>query len=491
MTVSTTGSRDVKQGNGTTTNFPTSFEFFEETTLRVVLVDSNGNETLQSLGADYSVSGGGGDTGTVSMNVAPASTEQLVIERVTPRTQTLDLAANDFLPAGALEEQDDRLVHIVQELADDIQRAALLPVEFAATRPVLDKPDQGKLLIWDGSGNLVNTDLSEIDTSQAVISNYAATLLDDANASTARQTLGLDQAGNNVNADTLDGQEGSWYADIPARLGFTPPDKANADITFKVGLSATFGGAVDLGDGGDNDTLEVRGRTNSGAGFLKLGSAGDRFGFNGQEYVIGGSPIRTQADSAGWRRVNKFSIPTGQSEFVIPLPTSVPNGISRIRIWMVGWSKDAASEPIMLFQRGGTDYTGSNLYSVSTWAQRNGGSGATGRNSHPHIEMAEWGDGSPVGPVGWPMDGQIEVYHNFTDVNWTRVFGVYTTAREDTPPFNPHEVHFNGMLDETTSANSTGPFGDIDGLKIKSDNGENTVANWTGGTVIVEVLEAL
>lgn len=50
--------------------------------------------------------------------------------------------------------------------------------------------------------------------------------------------LAQDGAGSGVDADMLDGQHGSWYADIIARLGYTPLDRAGGTMTGPLLLAA-------------------------------------------------------------------------------------------------------------------------------------------------------------------------------------------------------------------------------------------------------------
>lgn len=65
--------------------------------------------------------------------------------------------------------------------------------------------------------------------------------------------LGLDGAGSGLDADQLDGQHGAWYADIAARLGYTPLNVTAytaADVLAKL---LTVDGA---GSGLDADTVD-------------------------------------------------------------------------------------------------------------------------------------------------------------------------------------------------------------------------------------------
>ncbi len=48
--------------------------------------------------------------------------------------------------------------------------------------------------------------------------------------------LARDGAGSGIDADLLDGQQGAWYADIAARLGFTPVNRAGDTMTGQLAL---------------------------------------------------------------------------------------------------------------------------------------------------------------------------------------------------------------------------------------------------------------
>jgi hypothetical protein len=71
-----------------------------------------------------------------------------------------------------------------------------------------------------------------------------------------------DGAGSGMDADLLDGQQGSWYGDIPARLGYTPASRAGDTFTGPIAIRHT---ARNLG-------LMV-GQSGTGYGFLQLGDA--------------------------------------------------------------------------------------------------------------------------------------------------------------------------------------------------------------------------
>jgi hypothetical protein len=116
MTVSSLTTSVTYVGNGVTTAFPVTFPFFEITVEETIA----GVTTALVEGSDYSVSGGAGSTGTVTISPAPASGTTIVIRRTTDRRQLADYVENDPFPAQTHEQALDRLTMVVQELANQL-----------------------------------------------------------------------------------------------------------------------------------------------------------------------------------------------------------------------------------------------------------------------------------------------------------------------------------------------------------------------------------
>ncbi len=117
MTIANTAPRVDYMGNGATTAFPVPFAFFGGAELQVIRrVVATGEETVLTLGADYTVSGGAGSTGTVTAIIAPLPAVQWTIRRTTERVQQLDFVANDHFPSQGQESQLDRAMAVIQEM---------------------------------------------------------------------------------------------------------------------------------------------------------------------------------------------------------------------------------------------------------------------------------------------------------------------------------------------------------------------------------------
>lgn len=127
MTISTDIQRTSFTGDGATVAFATTFPFFASADLKVYLVTTaSGAEVLKTLTTHYSVTGGDGSTGTVTMVTAPASTETLVLVLDPPRTQTTNLVSGDGLDMESIEDRMDKLTLMVQRLDDRLDRAVRL-----------------------------------------------------------------------------------------------------------------------------------------------------------------------------------------------------------------------------------------------------------------------------------------------------------------------------------------------------------------------------
>lgn len=98
--------------------FPVTWPFFSGT-LRIVRIDPHGNETVKTLGTDYTESGGTDSAGLPAVGTATmigaAQAGTIRIERETPKTQADQWTENDPFPAKVVEAALDRLILIAQE----------------------------------------------------------------------------------------------------------------------------------------------------------------------------------------------------------------------------------------------------------------------------------------------------------------------------------------------------------------------------------------
>ncbi len=232
MTVATATARSGPYaGNGSTTVFAYTFRVLDVAHLRVVLTSAAGVETVQTLTAQYTVSGvdaAGG--GSITMVTAPAAGETLTILRNVPFTQETDYQNQGAYYAETVEDALDLLTMADQQLTEQIGRSVTLPVASSITDLALPTPTAERLIGWDDDGDaLINyvpntaayvvAELADLTPTEAqqlqnigdttisaaqwgylgAMSAFGATLIDDVDAAAARATLGL-VIGTNVQA---------------------------------------------------------------------------------------------------------------------------------------------------------------------------------------------------------------------------------------------------------------------------------------------------
>jgi hypothetical protein len=153
MTVTAATAKISYAGNGSTTPFSTVFRFLANADLLVTLVvDSTGVETVQVLDTDYTVTGAGDASGTVTMTVAPANGETLVISRNITITQATDYVENDPFPAETHETALDKLTMVAQQIDETVDRSITLPISTASdVSAVFPAPESLKILRWNSA----------------------------------------------------------------------------------------------------------------------------------------------------------------------------------------------------------------------------------------------------------------------------------------------------------------------------------------------------
>lgn len=201
MTVASETNRVSLAGNGVTTAFAFGHPYRASSDLRVIVrTDSTGAESLKTEGADYTVSGsanvgtGGFDSGTVTFGTAPATGTTVVINRRVAATSATDPNAGAGIGAANLEGAIDRAMLAIQTVREMLARTLLLPESSPLANLALPEPKASvasNLLGVNATGNGFALYTATTLSVGQVVSAFAATLLDDADASAALTTLGL------------------------------------------------------------------------------------------------------------------------------------------------------------------------------------------------------------------------------------------------------------------------------------------------------------
>ncbi len=209
MTISSTQTKTIYGGNGSTKVFAVPFMFPRDEDVDVVLTDTEGLEFKLSLTTDYQLAGAGDSMGgTCAMTLPPEAGQILTIRRNPAMTQEVDYLENDPFPASTHEAALDKLTMICQTLSERLDRTITFRVSSAISGVELPKPSSNQLLGWNADGdNLTNRTPSDFDavllplsvneggtgatTSNSALTNLGLTAVGRAVATCTDTTQGL------------------------------------------------------------------------------------------------------------------------------------------------------------------------------------------------------------------------------------------------------------------------------------------------------------
>jgi hypothetical protein len=194
MTVNSSTARQQYNGNGVTTAFTVPFRFLDNTHLQVIRTSAAGVDTTLVLSTDYTVTGAGAATGTITMVTAPASGEKLTIVRSMPFSQQIDLVNGDPLPAETLEAGLDARAMEAQQLKDAVSRSLSLPISSSASA-VLPEAIPLALLGWNATGDALQ---SFAGAAGSPVSSFMAPAVAAADATAAQTAIGGTSVGRSV-----------------------------------------------------------------------------------------------------------------------------------------------------------------------------------------------------------------------------------------------------------------------------------------------------
>lgn len=202
MAISDTDTRALYSCNGVTTNFAIPFSIQVNDSAETIVYKrliSTGAETLQVEGAlqDYTLTGASPPTTpfdtTVVFNSAPSSLYQVLVIRVTPKTQILDMADSQATPLTSIELALDRLVAMIQELGEQAFRSPRYPLTSNEEQPILPEPVAGTLIGFNDDGDNLDIytmdDLATALQTGALLATNTTTITNGATASTVSSML--------------------------------------------------------------------------------------------------------------------------------------------------------------------------------------------------------------------------------------------------------------------------------------------------------------
>lgn len=169
MTVASNINKTRFLGSNSAGPFLFGFKFFQNEEILVINMDVDGTETALTEGSDYTLSGAGLETGgTINLSEVLPNGEELIVYRV------LDiLQETSFINQGAFypnlhEAAFDKLVMMIQQIAEETGRAIKMPVSHFGpfTVPGVDRADT--FIAFDSDANPILRPVSYLTISGQV-----------------------------------------------------------------------------------------------------------------------------------------------------------------------------------------------------------------------------------------------------------------------------------------------------------------------------------
>jgi hypothetical protein len=261
MSISTTDNRVSFAGNGSTTAFSYPKYFQVAADLVVILrVNSTGVETTKTITTHYTVSGTTvngvyANGGTVTMLVAPATGETLIIYADPALTQGVDLEENDSLPAEVVEQALDKSILIAQRLDSRMDRAVRLTDGYTATfdprLPALIEADKSLIINAAGTAFEMGPSADEIEAAQgyATAAAASATAADGSATDAAASATAADGSATAAAASAASAAatlaSALWRDVVFITSASSPVTVAQAD-NGKLYVADTSGGAITI-----------------------------------------------------------------------------------------------------------------------------------------------------------------------------------------------------------------------------------------------------
>lgn len=339
MTVPASPNRDDYIGDGLVNTYSYTYKIFNQSSIQITIADDSDVEfpTL-IIGTDYTVTGvgeaNGGTIVLVDNSQAWLTTGNLTnnykiaILRVRPLGQDTDIRNQGVYFPALHEDEYDRQIMIDQQVQEQIDRSAKLPIT-SNKNVVLPVPEDGKVLAWSGVlGDMINVTNSGGDAdaaAAAAAASAAAALVSETNAAASEVAAAAsaaafpDPSGGSVgdlievNATT----DGYNFTTLLTKLEAETEIAWGGISKLKKGADVASTAAMTLGD--DGNSFDITGTTTITSIVIKTAgtvvylkfdavltvTSGSNLNLQGNFKTKSGSILVLKSDGTNWIEVSR------------------------------------------------------------------------------------------------------------------------------------------------------------------------------------------
>lgn len=295
--IGATAPRIQHVASGAQTAFAYPFPIFEATDMDVYV-----DAASMVLGTDFTVSGAGVSSGgTVIFTTPPADGAVVTLRRFMMVARTTDFQESGEFRAKVINDELDRQTAFVQQVEGDVARSLRLsPTDTTSSLQLPDTAVRANaFLAFDGAG----APIAAVDAAAYPASPFMATVLDDADAASARATLGVEASDPDIlRADVSDtlmvGFTASSHDAGTVSTGTFSPRIASGQIQHLI-----IGGSVTLAVPSDSTegTVEIEATIDATGGYTVTVAPG---------YAQVSGTIDTTANAVNILRITKLETKT-------------------------------------------------------------------------------------------------------------------------------------------------------------------------------------
>ena len=248
------------------TAFTVPFEFFDNSDLNVYI-----NDTLKTLTTHYTVTGGDGSTGSITLVTGATAGDVVVITRDVTLERTTDFPSSGPFQVASLNTELDKVVAMIADMKDLADRGLRLSDSDTSAALVLANKDtrKGTVLAFNATTGAVEVGPTIADTNTvaqikadiATVAGISANVTTVSGISSNVTTV----AGNNANVTTVAGQTTNMQniTDNLTAVQNAATNATNAAASATAAASSATAAATSETNAGTSETNAATSATNA------------------------------------------------------------------------------------------------------------------------------------------------------------------------------------------------------------------------------------